>query len=90
MKPDPVPCGTRVTLRLKKSRTYCTVVMYTTDGLTLSNTEIVLRSSADSGPRGTTGRGCTDWGPVATGRCCALASPAAIVMVKSNKTRRVM
>jgi len=26
-KPEPVPCGTRVTLRLKKSRTYCAVVM---------------------------------------------------------------
>ena len=52
-----MPCGTRMTLRLKKSRTCCTVVMYTTDGLTLSNTPMVLRSSAGSGPRGVTARG---------------------------------
>src|SRR5688572_16854338 len=90
MKPDPVPCGTRATLRLKKSRTDCTVVMYTTDGLTLSNTAIALRSSADSGPRGLTARGGAAAAPVACGRCRALASPAPNVRVTKSKTRRVM
>ena len=50
--------STRVsTLRLKKSRTCCTVVMYTTDGLTRSKMPMVCSSSLASGPRGVTARG---------------------------------
>ncbi len=54
-----MPCGTRMTLRLKKSHTCCTVVMsvHEPTRLTLSNTPMVLRSSAGSGPRGVTARG---------------------------------
>src|ERR1041384_2520593 len=57
MKPEPVPRGTVMTLRVQKSTTRSRVEMNTTDDLELSKMSMVVFSSAPSSPRATTGRG---------------------------------
>jgi hypothetical protein len=62
-KPEPVPAGTSTTRVENRSRCAAVVVMCTTEGETRLKSCTWAASSASSGPRGVTARGCADGGP---------------------------